>query len=475
MQQRFVPGIVLILAAAACGGSGAGSTTVPTTVATTATTTTAPTTTTTQPGFTVTSEDGDLTVEVPFAALAEDPGITIRLLTPDEFPPELAGAAERPGARIYELEPDGLEFAAPVRVERRIDAANFGDLEPTDVPIVGLLTRSTDGTYQLLDDLHVMRSGDDLLASGELSHFSPIITVSEEQVARLSIDAGHTVFATEPGVHAFVGVEFRGGDGAPLNRPAMITPWARSRSGFLNFDESDSLVQIACTDVGMATPRIGFRVELRADAPPDQVGLRVAPLLALGAETANFLLKVAQPFDCLDPATSLIGRRIEARFQIDHPGGEAIVPGGDFGGGLSGAYAQLMGLPVSYIGLIGDANGNGILDLNDTIYQPRMTDGQGGDLRAVVPLYGYGTYFGYVVAPDSYESLPDLGTGTKVGDGLLRFCQMFSGAGRFETSIGVIGMLDGHPLVIDVGPGETTIEDFDARVLPIYDGVKIHF
>src|SRR3972149_4644973 len=114
MRHRYAVALAFLLVLVACGDDTGGSTSAVST--TVATTTTAPTTTTTPPGFEVTSEDGDLTVEVPFEAMASDPGITIRLLAGDEYPPELASAAENPKSRIYNLEPDGTVFAAPVTV-----------------------------------------------------------------------------------------------------------------------------------------------------------------------------------------------------------------------------------------------------------------------------------------------------------------------------------------------------------------------
>lgn len=472
MVRRLAMGLAFLLVAAACSGSGGSSTSTTAPSTTAVTTTTGPTTTTTMPGFTVTSDDGDVTVEVPFEAMAEDPGIVIRLLAPEAYPPELTGAAERPGARIYQLEPDGLAFAAPVRVERRMDAAAFDLPDPTTIPIVSLLTQAADGSFELLDDIHVMRSGDDVFVSGETMHFSPLVAISEEQVARIDIDRAHTVFATEPGTPAYFGISFASADGTPLQRPE-VRAWGRSRADFLAFG-GDGELEVTCTGIGTATPRLGFHVDLRADAPADQPGLRNAPLLALGAETATFLLKIAGEFECLDEATSLIGLRVEYRYDIDHPGGEVKIPDEDFRGGLSAALQDFSGLPLSYVGLIGDANGNGILDLNDSIHQPELATGDRTMQMAVNPLFSYGGYFTYVVDAGSYGTLPDFGNGLSLEDGLLRLGGVFMGDGRFETSIGVVAV-GGMPLLVEVGPAESAVEEPQAEIRILLDGIDLHF
>jgi len=99
------------------------STVAPTTATTSSSTTTAPA----PRAFTVTSDDGDVVLEVPAGAIAEDPGIVILRLQPEEYPEVLAGARELPGTVVYGLEPAGLEFAEPVRISRRIPVANFGE------------------------------------------------------------------------------------------------------------------------------------------------------------------------------------------------------------------------------------------------------------------------------------------------------------------------------------------------------------
>ena len=126
---------ILSLLISACGdddtaeptSSLATSATTTSTVTMATTSTVAPTTAPAPRAFTVTSDDGDVVLEVPAGAIAEDPGIVILRLQPEEYPEVLAGARELPGTVVYGLEPAGLEFAEPVRISRRIPVANFGE------------------------------------------------------------------------------------------------------------------------------------------------------------------------------------------------------------------------------------------------------------------------------------------------------------------------------------------------------------
>ncbi|NOX29858.1 MAG: hypothetical protein GXP35_07410 [Actinobacteria bacterium] len=130
----------------------------------------------------VRSDDGEFGMIVGGEESTTD--VSIRLLESDEWPAEIAGASDSPGVKVYELEPDGATFDEPVMVSRRLDIASFSglDLGPFDVPLVTLLTQTADGTYQMLDDLSLLRIGDDLYVSGSTLHFSPIIVTNENRM-----------------------------------------------------------------------------------------------------------------------------------------------------------------------------------------------------------------------------------------------------------------------------------------------------
>lgn len=126
---------------------------------------------------TVTSPDGNLIIRVDGA---DDERISpsVGILDPADWPPEVAGGANLPGVTLYDLQPSGATFEKPVLITRRLDAANIPDLGPFDLPVVTLLTYS-DGEYELLDDLAVVRFGDDVYVSGTTTHFSGLLASSE--------------------------------------------------------------------------------------------------------------------------------------------------------------------------------------------------------------------------------------------------------------------------------------------------------
>ncbi len=149
--------------------------TAPTTVAPSPTT--SPSTRPAVGSMLITSEDGNLTLEVG-AADAERVSPSIRILDPSEWPAELGDAEQLPGVTIYEMEPDGAVFDEPVTVTRRLDVASFGEsIGAFDVPIVVPFTQEDDGRFVPLADLEVTRIGSTLFASGTTTHFSPLGTI----------------------------------------------------------------------------------------------------------------------------------------------------------------------------------------------------------------------------------------------------------------------------------------------------------
>ncbi len=156
--------------------------------------TTSPTTTPAVGSVLITSEDGNLTLEVG-AADAERVNPSIRILDPSEWPAELGDAEQLPGVTIYEMEPDGAVFDEPVTVTRRLDVASFGEsIGAFDVPLVVPFTQEDDGRFVPLADLEVTRIGSTLFASGTTTHFSPLGTID----LGLDVRVPTTLWPVEP-------------------------------------------------------------------------------------------------------------------------------------------------------------------------------------------------------------------------------------------------------------------------------------
>jgi len=131
-------------------------------------------------GGTITSSDGKLTLTFPAGALGEETTIVIRVLDPDNLPPEFADLG---GDLAYELLPDGLEFAVPVTATVPLDDPPVQPDGSLSTQFALLLT-SIDGVIVPLDNQLVLANAETNTATvtGELSHFSLLerITTSLE-------------------------------------------------------------------------------------------------------------------------------------------------------------------------------------------------------------------------------------------------------------------------------------------------------
>jgi hypothetical protein len=126
---------------------------------------------------TVTSPDGQLTIEVDGAdAQRFNPSISI--LDPSQWPEAIAGGANLPGVTVYQIEPAGAEFDSSVTVIREIEAAAVPGAGPSDVPLVVLFTQDESGHFRPLGDPIVTSFGDALQASGTTVHGGLIGTLS---------------------------------------------------------------------------------------------------------------------------------------------------------------------------------------------------------------------------------------------------------------------------------------------------------
>ena len=479
MRSRTAMASALALVVGACGGgTGSSTTAASSTAATTTTTTTAETTTTMVPGFEVASEDGDLTVEVPFEAMATDPGITIRVLAPEEFPAELAGAADDPDARIYQLEPEGLVFAAPVEVTRRIDASRFEGLTADMVPLVALVTHNPDGTYEAYADQTVIRRGEDVFVSGTTTHFSPAIAINLGGYVEARLDDYHFGYATEKDTSLQIGYRFYGSDLAALSAPRGVEPVGYTRSDAVQFGVSDSMLDVRCTDIGQAMPRMGVRFTLDADAPEGTLGMGILPGLMPTLGSLDMMAKIVADLVCLDPITSLILSVAAFSFSIatDHPGGVSYIPDENFYGGLSGAklaFPYSDRLAGAWAGLICDNDDNGAIGPNDTFYAPWNLERDGDTLGYVAPLYGYCQYFVYLIDGAQYSGKPE-GQDWNVGTVVSLLRDKYTGTGRFESSIGILATSSGL-FRYEVGPEETQTTGDDVEVWQMLFGTTLRF
>ncbi len=127
------------------------------------------------------SADGLLTVSIPAGATSAPGRIRITVLPPSRYPPELRKARTARGTKVYALAPDGLRFAKPVTVTRRIAGL------PKTLP--ALASRDARGRWELLRRQRVQVAGRTAVLSGETRHFSSFVTVESGVRLELSPDA----------------------------------------------------------------------------------------------------------------------------------------------------------------------------------------------------------------------------------------------------------------------------------------------
>lgn len=483
MRSRHLLLVTLLLAASGCSDSDSPQGSDSTKPGATSPPTSLVASTSAPGGFTVTSADGDLEVDVPPEALAADPGITIRLLAPDEYPPELAGAADNANSRIYDLGPDGLTFDAPVRVTRRIDAAAFDNLADDMTPLVALVTRAADGTYQAFDDLRVIRYGDDVKVSGTTTHFSPVVSINLEQYAKGSLDSSHLGYATEVGTGLQIGYSFSSAGGSSLVPPDIVEPIGYSRSELFDFAGKGTMLELNCTQAGEARPRIGVRFTLEQTAADGQVGLGALNTLVNMLNRLEMEVKFVPNFLCLDPESSFLGKinPIKITAAVDHPGGTKYIADGNFNGGLSGAQVKFelpYGVDGAWAGLIADTDGDGKPSAADTMYQPWTIAPYGGQgYGYVAPLFGYGNYFVYMIDNTQFSAAP-AGASLKLADAIGGYYDNYTGAARFETAFGILSVGQ-DPFILKVDAAEQEVEaDTTAQGLGEYSllgGLRIVF
>lgn len=128
-------------------------------------------------GGSLVSSDGNLTVTVPAGALSGTETITIRQIEAEDLGSEFDPLLGALGDDLYELEPDGLEFAAPVTV--RYQTAQTPETTGDSLGVLAeFLFSSSDGGLEVLDGVRTSLDADEgtVTVEGTLSHFSPLAT-----------------------------------------------------------------------------------------------------------------------------------------------------------------------------------------------------------------------------------------------------------------------------------------------------------
>lgn len=234
---------------------------------------------TTLPGFSVTSDDGMVTVEVPPGALTEAREITIRRIDASELPPGLPAEVVESVA-VFGLEPYRLAFAEPVTVTARLAVAGFDDPPAGVVPVVTLITMTEDGDgWELLDAQRVLRDGDLLIVSALTNHASAVVVLFEEVHLDVgAVDAG-IIAEIELGATARLAPRFFGADGERLD-PPRTTPAPVLGPGATAVP-SGAALHLTCVDAGDVAATISWNVVFAAfgDRPPSEASLRTSPLL----------------------------------------------------------------------------------------------------------------------------------------------------------------------------------------------------
>lgn len=141
----------------------------------------------------VRSEDGLLTLTIPRGAVTKPVRIRIRTLKPSVLTGELRKAAA-PGP-VYELLPDGLRFAKPITITRRVKGLDLRKGVPLLVPA----SRQGNGRWTVLGNPRVERRGNVVTTTGTTRHFSTVAAF--EGAVTASLTPAHVKLA--------VGAEFK--------------------------------------------------------------------------------------------------------------------------------------------------------------------------------------------------------------------------------------------------------------------------
>ena len=148
-------------------------------------------------GGSLTSSDGNATLTVPAGALADDTKITMTEVSGNDIPAELQDPSV---LKVYDMQPDGLQFATPATVE----VHTLGSTAPPDgAPLIGLISDSH-STLELLGPVNQTIDSNGITVSGPINHFSSLAVVHstglnvtlEASPSTVSVGGEFTVTAT---------------------------------------------------------------------------------------------------------------------------------------------------------------------------------------------------------------------------------------------------------------------------------------
>jgi hypothetical protein len=133
-----------------------------------------------------TSDDGKLTLDIPAGSLSSEAEINISSVPLDELPDILEDISDI--AAAYRMEPDGLEFNAPVPISLTFSSSELAGMPEDGVRAYALVTVSSDGEQQLLDNVVTRLSlvMDTVTISSEIGHFSYLLTVPKPIAVSMS-------------------------------------------------------------------------------------------------------------------------------------------------------------------------------------------------------------------------------------------------------------------------------------------------
>jgi hypothetical protein len=122
-------------------------------------------------GGSLVSEDGRYKLVIPPGAVSEPVYVTVRKLAKAEITANLPPAV--PADAVYELLPEGLQFAEPAAATFTLTLAEAGMTTPGVTPAIGCISRAADGTIEGLESsTAVDEVAGTFTVTGKVSHLS---------------------------------------------------------------------------------------------------------------------------------------------------------------------------------------------------------------------------------------------------------------------------------------------------------------
>jgi hypothetical protein len=116
---------------------------------------------------------GDSNSKSPPGALSDTQSITVQRAPVSSIPESVRDASTV--SPVYELGPDGLEFALPVRLTLQVDTSALASENEVEVPVYYLLSESGDVVTVAAEQRAELDADTGVLTlSGDISHFSRV-------------------------------------------------------------------------------------------------------------------------------------------------------------------------------------------------------------------------------------------------------------------------------------------------------------